>query len=171
MTAINVPIRKNRDVTDEEEWIHGFLEKSQTCVVGTSDGGHVFLNPTLFLYERGTHKLYFHTAGRGRTRDNIQRDGTVTVCIYDIGRLVPGEKAIDFTVEYASVVIFGRATIITEAVEVRRVLQTQMDKYASGFDYVPFTDEDAARATVYRVDIEHWSAKRNPGKEETHVVS
>lgn len=161
--------RKNREVGDEQ-WMREYLARAKTCVIGTSDGEHVFLNPTLFVYDAEAHVVYFHTAGQGRTRANIEKNPAITFCTYELGDLVPGPRAVDFSVYYASVVIFGKATIITDPGEVRSVFKRQMQKYApdheSGRDYVPFTDEDAARATVYRIAIEGWSAKRHAPAEK-----
>jgi uncharacterized protein len=66
-------------------------------------------------------------------------------------------------VEYASVVVFGRATIIDDPARVRNVFNRQMLKYFphlhAGRDYKDFTDEEAAKATVYEMTIDRWSAK------------
>lgn len=169
---INDVRRKNREVTDEE-WIHDFLERSRTCVIGTIAEDRAFLNPNLFLYDRAARAIYFHTAGTGRTRTNIEQQPSVTVCVYEIGELVEARRAVEFTMQYASVVAFGRASILQDAASIREVMTRHMRKYAPdllpGRDFVDFTDEDAARATVYRVDIERWSAKRNA--EEAHRIS
>ena len=161
--------RKNREVPDQQ-WIRDYLAQAKTCVIGTTDGEHVFLNPNLFLYDADAHVVYFHTAGEGRTRTNIERNPAVTFCTFDLGDLVPGPRAVDFSVHYASVVIFGKATIVTDRDEVRSVFVRHMRKYAPhhepGRDFVPFTDEDAARATVYRIAIEGWSAKRHAPAEK-----
>ena len=154
--------RRNRTVTDET-WIRDFLHRAPLCTLGTVHEGWPFLNSNLFLYDEAAHVIYLHTAGTGRTRSNIEADGRVCISVSEMGRLLPGEKVTDYSVEYASVVIFGQARVVADPQEARAVLQGQLDKYfphmRPGRDYAPFTDEEMGRATIYRVDIESWSAK------------
>jgi hypothetical protein len=156
--------RQGRAVVDEA-WIRAFLHRAPTCTFGTVHEGWPFLNSNLFLFDEAAHALYIHTGGAGRTRSNIEADGRVCVSVGEIGRLLPAEKAADFSLEYASVVIFGRATVVTGPDEIRGALQGQLDKYFPHLrphrEYEPFTDGEMARATVYRVDIEEWSAKEH----------
>jgi hypothetical protein len=62
------------------------------------------------------------------------------------------------------VVVFGRARIVEEKEEARHGLQLLLDKYAPhlrpGRDYRPVADEELPRTTVYRIDIDSWSGKR-----------
>jgi nitroimidazol reductase NimA-like FMN-containing flavoprotein (pyridoxamine 5'-phosphate oxidase superfamily) len=80
-----------------------------------------------------------------------------------MGRLLPAETALEFSVEYAGVTAFGRATII-EGDEARHALQLLLDKYAPhlrpGRDYRAITDDELRRTGVFRIDIEEWSAKK-----------
>lgn len=156
--------RQNREVRDEQ-WIHDFLHRTPTCVIGSAQDGRVFLNPNLFLYDEERRRIYFHTAGTGRTRDNIESKSDVTLCFFEMGRLLPAEKVTDYSTEYASVVIFGKTSVVEDPVEGRWVLTTQMKKYfpdhLPGRDFTPFTDEEMGRAAIFRVEIERWSAKRN----------
>ena len=81
-----------------------------------------------------------------------------------MGRLLPADVALEFSVEFAGVTVFGTATIIKEADEARHALQQLLDKYAPHLrperDYHPTTDEELARTAVYRIDIEAWSGKK-----------
>jgi uncharacterized protein len=154
--------RQNRAVQDDA-WIESFLERAAACVIGTAADDRAFLNPNTFIFDRPTRTIWFHTAGQGRTRSLIERSDLVTLCVFEMGRLLPGPVVTDFSVEYASVVVFGRATIIDDPARVRNVFNRQMLKYFphlhAGRDYKDFTDEEAAKATVYEMAIDRWSAK------------
>jgi uncharacterized protein len=154
--------RQNRAVQDDS-WIEAFLERAGACVIGTAADDRAFLNPNTFIFDRPTHTIWFHTAGQGRTRSLIERSDRVTLCVFEMGKLLPGPVVTDFSVEYASVVVFGRATIIDDPARVRLVFNRQMQKYfphlRAGADYKDFTDEEAAKATVYEMTIDRWSAK------------
>ncbi|HJX27990.1 MAG TPA: pyridoxamine 5'-phosphate oxidase family protein [Thermoanaerobaculia bacterium] len=164
-TAPQDPVRrKNREIVDEA-WIRTFLHRAPLCALGTVHDGWPFINANLFFYDEEAHVIYLHTAGSGRTRSNIEADGKVCVSISEMGRLLPGPRATDFSVEYASVIVFGRANVVTDLAEARSAFERQMAKYAKhlliGRDYEPFTDEEMMRAAMYRIDIERWIAKQN----------
>lgn len=163
-------IRRLNRAVEDESWIRGFLHRSPTCVAGTVHDGWPFLNPNLFVYDEAAHAIYLHTAGAGRTRSNIEEDGRITLCVSEMGRLLPSPKVTDFSVEYASVLVFGRAVVVTDRAEMRRAFEFQLEKYfahlRSGRDYEPFTDEEMMRAAMYRVDIERWTAKEHREPED-----
>jgi uncharacterized protein len=171
LDALTTIRRINRKV-DSEEWMHEFLAKSATCVIGLRSDDRVVLNPNTFVFDVESGIFYFHTAGQGRTRESIEQHPEVTVTVFEMGRLLPGKVVTDFTTEYASVTLFGRAEIVSDLAEMRHLFEMQMQKYFAhlvpGQDYIVFTDEEMQKATVYRVTIERWTAKVNQGKPD-HV--
>jgi nitroimidazol reductase NimA-like FMN-containing flavoprotein (pyridoxamine 5'-phosphate oxidase superfamily) len=108
--------------------------------------------------------IYMHTARFGRTRSNIEGDERVCFSITSMGRMLPAEQALNFSVEYAGVVVFGRGQVIEEFSIAGAALQKLMDKYAPhlkvGADYSPPVEEEIKRAAVYRIRIDSWSGKR-----------
>jgi nitroimidazol reductase NimA-like FMN-containing flavoprotein (pyridoxamine 5'-phosphate oxidase superfamily) len=169
-TAPQIPIRRRNRAVEDEAWICDFLHRVPTCVMGTVHEGWPFLNPNLFVFDEAAHVLYIHTAGSGRTRSNIEEDGRVCVSVTEFGRLLPGAKATDFSTEYASVIIFGRASVVMDPGEIRRAFERQVAKYfshlKSGVDYQPFTDAEMLRAAMYRIEIERWTAKEHREPED-----
>ncbi|HEU4521919.1 MAG TPA: pyridoxamine 5'-phosphate oxidase family protein [Thermoanaerobaculia bacterium] len=160
-------VRRADRAVEDDTWIAEFVRRAPACVVATASGARPFVNPNLFVFDAPAKRFFFHTAGGGRTRMSIEENALVTVSIFDMGRLLPAEDILDYTVEYASVTIFGRATIVTDPALARHVFLLQMAKYfpdqQEGREWRPFTDEEAARATVYEIAIERWSGKRNRG--------
>ena len=81
-----------------------------------------------------------------------------------MGRLLPASTALEFSVEYAGVTVFGRATVVTDDEEARDGLQQLLDKYAPHLrpvrDYRPITADELARTAVYRIDIHEWGGKK-----------
>ncbi len=154
--------RPDRAVTDEA-WIHALLARAPVGTLATVLDGQPFLNMNLFVYDDAAHSIYLHTARQGRTRSNVEQDERVCFSVAEMGRLLPADTALEFSVEYASVVVFGRSAII-EGEEARRALQLLLDKYAPhlrpGRDYRPITDDELARTTVYRITIDQWSGKQ-----------
>jgi uncharacterized protein len=157
------PRRKDRTIQDEA-WIEGFLKRVPFCVIAMADEGQPYAHGNLFVYDPEGHALYFHTAGEGQTRASIEANPRVCVSVSEMGRLLPADTAMNFSVEYRSVVVFGRARVLTDAAEAERGLQLLLDKYfpkhCPGKDYRPIQPKELAITTVYRVEIERWSAKQ-----------
>jgi nitroimidazol reductase NimA-like FMN-containing flavoprotein (pyridoxamine 5'-phosphate oxidase superfamily) len=166
--AINRVRRRDRAVEDEA-WVRAFLHRAPWGVLATAFDGQPFVNSNLFVYDQAAHALYLHTALQGRTRTNVERDGHVCFTVGEMGRLLPADSALAFSVEYASVVVFGRATIVADEAEARRALQLLLDKYfphlRPGEDYHPITEDELARTAVYRVQIDSWSGKKKEVEE------
>ena len=156
--------RKNRQV-ESDEWIREFLTRAPACVIGLQAEDRVLLNPNTFIFDASNDAFYFHTAGEGRTRAAVEQSPQVTISVFEMGRLLPAKVITDYSTEYASVTICGRAAIVQDRGEIRHLFDMQVKKYfpdrVAGRDYADFTDEDMLRATVYRVTIERWTAKQN----------
>jgi nitroimidazol reductase NimA-like FMN-containing flavoprotein (pyridoxamine 5'-phosphate oxidase superfamily) len=98
-----------------------------------------------------------------------------------MGRLLPAEEALEFSVEFAGVTVFGTAAIVVDETEMSFALQQLLDKYFThlkpGKDYRPITAEELARTSVFRVEIDSWSGKRKevgedfPGAFSYHGVT
>ena len=154
---------RRRDRAKDDEWIRAFLEAAPFGFLATVADGRPFLHANLFVYDESAHALYFHTARTGRTRSNLDEPAPVTFSAGVMGRLLPAAEALEFSVEYASVVVFGQGSVVTDEDEAYRALQLLLDKYAPhlrpGEDYRPTTSEELGRTAVYRVDVEAWSGK------------
>ena len=157
--------RRDRAVTDEQ-WIRTFLHRAPYGTMATAVDGRPFINSNLFCFDESAHALYLHTARVGRTHANVAGSPSrVPVCFstFSMGRLLPAAEALNFSVEYAGVTVFGPARIL-EGDEARHALQMLLDKYAPHLrpqrDYRAITPDELARTAVYRIDIESWSGKK-----------
>ena len=148
----------------DEDWIRDFLKRAMFGTLATVRDGQPFVNMNIFVYDETANALYLHTARAGRTRSNVEADGRVCFSVGEMGRLLPADTAMHFSVEYAGVVVFGRARIVDDEAEAERALQQLLDKYAPhlrpGRDYRPIQPEELAVTSVFRIDIEEWSGKR-----------
>jgi uncharacterized protein len=155
--------RRDRAVTDDA-WIAEALRTAAVGTLATVDDGQPFLNANLFAFDAARRAIYLHTARRGRTRSNVEQGRPVCFAVHEMGRLLPADTALEFSVEYAGVVVFGTATVVEDAEEATSALQMILDKYAPhlrpGRDYRGITPDELARTTVMRVDISAWSGKR-----------
>jgi len=162
--------RRHDRVVSDEAWIKAMLHTAGTGVLATVREGQPFVNTNLFVYGESAGAIYLHTARAGETRENVERDERVAFTVFELGRLLPADTALEFSAEYASVVVFGRATIVTDQGEADQALQALLDKYCpdlvAGTDYQRATTQDLDRTSVYRISIEEWSGKRNVAPED-----
>jgi nitroimidazol reductase NimA-like FMN-containing flavoprotein (pyridoxamine 5'-phosphate oxidase superfamily) len=148
----------------DDSWIREFLRDAAAGVLGTVSNGQPFLNSNLFVYDGAGHCIYIHTARTGRTRSNVESDERVAFTAFEMGRLLPADEALEFSVEYAGVVAFGRGRVVEDPSEAERALQLLLDKYAPHLrpyrDYRPISADELGRTAVFRVDIDAWSGKQ-----------
>ncbi len=156
-----IPRRTDRQITDEAE-LHAMLAAADVGYLALSVNGQPYINPNLFWFDG--ERIYFHTARKGRTRASIEANPRVCFTVAERGRFLPAETALNFSVEYASVIVFGRARVLEEEAEKTRALQGLLDKYfphlQPGRDYRPITPDELARTAVYAIEIEAISGKR-----------
>ena len=155
--------RQDRSI-DDDAWITAFLQQAPMATIATTLGEQPFLSTLLFALDEPHHAIYFHTARRGRVWENLRQKAPICLTATEMGRLLPADTALNFSVEYQSVVVFGDAYQVDDPIESRNALQMILDKYfahlQSGRDYRPITDEELSKTAVYRLDIEEWSGKR-----------
>ena len=156
---------RRRDRGKDEAWVRSFLTRaSYGFLATTGEEGQPFLNSNLFVYDEDRGCIYLHTHRTGRTRDNLSEPERISFGVAAMGRLLPADEALEFSVEYAGVTVFGTGKVVEETEESREALQKLLDKYAPhlrpGRDYRATTDEELARTAVYRIDIETWSGKQ-----------
>ncbi len=158
---------RRRDRGKDDAWVAAFLRRASYGFLATvDDEGQPFLNSNLFVFDDdgGDRRIYLHTHRTGRTRRNLEASERVAFSAVAMGRLLPADEALEFSVEYAGVVAFGTGRVVEDQGEARAALQLLLDKYAPhlrpGVDYRPTTDDELRRTAVYRIDVESWSGKQ-----------
>lgn len=154
---------RRKDRAKDDAWIKSFLRRAPFGVMATSYEEQPFTNTRQFVYDEARQAIYVHGAKKGRTFNNVQANPRVCFSVSEMGRLLPGKRAMNFSVEFSGVVIFGRAVLVTDPAEAKYCLQLLVDKYfphlLPGADYEPATDTDLKVTAVFRIDIESWSGK------------
>ncbi len=157
-------VRRADRAVEDDAWIAEMLRTAPFAALATVSDGQPFINNNLFAFHEAARAIYMHTAALGRTRSNVEADERCCFSVSQMGRLLPHETALGMSVEYASVVVFGRASVIEDEGERERALLLLLDKYFAhlrpGVDYRAITPQELAITTVYRIDIDEWSGKR-----------
>lgn len=164
MADYNKVRRTDREVKNIA-FYRNMLKYSASCSIALSDAnGNPYVNSNFFLYDEGEDVLYFHTAGNGYTRTIIEQNNNVYISVARTGRLYPAKRAFDFGTEYYSVTIFGNAEIVTDETSLLQFFNNFLQKYfphVQPGEYEPPTIEQARRATIYKVTIADWTAKKH----------
>ncbi|MFC2026116.1 pyridoxamine 5'-phosphate oxidase family protein [Chloroflexota bacterium] len=157
-------IRRTARAVADESWTKDFLKTAPYGMTATTVNEQPFLTTNLFAFDEDTNAIYLHSTDKGRTASNIRTNGNVCFSVSQIGRLLPAEISSEFSVEYASVVVFGKAHILSDDSERAFGLQLLLDKYfprhKSGEDYPNLSVEEMRGTAVYKIEIIHWSAKQ-----------
>ena len=107
-----------RGVYDKEQ-VHGILDEGYICHVGFVLDGQPFVIPT--AYARSGEQIYIHGAPASRLMRSKEVDVCLTVTLVD--GLVVARSAFHTSINYRSVVVLGRARLITDVDEKRKALR------------------------------------------------
>lgn len=149
----------------DDEWTREFLQRAKIGHIATRWDDQPFITPTTFWYDPERHEIYFHSNIIGRIRANCERHEKVCFEACEIGKLLPSNVAMGFSIQYESVIAFGRVRILEDVEEKRRALYGLIEKYfpgmIAGVHYRPITDAELECTSVYAIAIDCWSGKRN----------
>jgi uncharacterized protein len=164
-------VRRTDRAVEDEAWIRHFLHSAAIGTLATVDEGQPFINTNLFVYDEARHCIYLHTARTGRTPTTVARAERACFSVMTLGRLLPAPQALEFSLEYGGVVVFGSVSLVEEQDEALMMLQALMDKYAPHLraeqDYRPPVPEELKRTAVIKLCIEQWSGKKKEVGEMT----
>ena len=149
----------------DDAWTRDFLGRARIGHVVTRWDDQPFITPTTFWHDAERHEIIFHSSLVGRVRANSERHDRVCFETSEFGRFLPANIALEFSVQYASVVAFGTIRVLEGLDEKRRALSRLIGKYfptmTAGQEYRPITDQELRRTSVYAIQIESWSGKEN----------
>jgi len=147
----------------DRDTIHAILDEALICHVGFIVEGRPVVIPT--IHARIDNQLYFHgspAAGMLRTlREGV--DACVTVTILD--GLVLARSAFHHSMNYRSVVVFGRAEEVVDREEKLRVLTALVEHVCRGrsADARGPSEKELKQTLVLRLLIHEASAKIRTG--------
>jgi nitroimidazol reductase NimA-like FMN-containing flavoprotein (pyridoxamine 5'-phosphate oxidase superfamily) len=149
----------------DEQWIRTFLREAKVGHVASAQDGQPFLNPTTFWFDEANHQIIFHSNVTGRIRSNVESNPRVCFEASELGKMLPSNVALEFSLQFRSVVVFGAARLINNPEEARKVMYGLINKYfpamTAGKEFREITDKELKRTSVYAIQIEEWSGKEN----------
>jgi hypothetical protein len=148
--------RKDREITDIA-LTEDIIRNSMVCRLGMSRDDQPYVVPLCFAYSDKT--LYFHSAGEGLKLEILQQNPNVCV-EFDIDQeVIQGDKPCKWSMQYRSVIGFGKASFVEDLEEKRKGLDAIMKHYSGrSFEYV----EQAIESTcIIKVEIESMTGKNS----------
>jgi hypothetical protein len=166
MSESQMPTARTRVVREpdravyDREAVHCILDEGFLCHVGFVVDGQPFVIPT--SYGRHDATLYIHGSAASRMLRQITKDGVpvcITVTLLD--GLVLARSVFNHSMNYRSVVILGKATLVEDAQEKLAALRTLSEHILPGrWEDARQPNERELKATsVLRVPIAEFSAK------------
>jgi hypothetical protein len=148
--------RKDREITDIA-LIEDIIRNSLVCRLGMSRDDQPYVIPLCFAYSDNT--LYFHSAGEGLKLEILQQNPNVCV-EFDIDQeVVQGDKPCKWSMQYRSVIGFGKASFVEDFEEKRKGLDAIMKHYSGrSFEYV---EPEIESTCIIKVDIESMTGKKS----------
>jgi uncharacterized protein len=151
--------------TRDDDWIRAFLREQKVGHTAYAMGDQPFLHPNLFWFDEKNHQIIFHGNIAGRIRSSLERNPKVCLEVSETGKLMPSNIALEFALQYRSVMVFGTVRVLTEPEEAKRGLYGLISKYfpgmVAGREYREITEKELRATTVYAIKIDSWSGKEN----------
>ena len=161
-TRTRVTREPERGVYDREA-AYRILDEGFICHVGFSVDGQPFVIPT--SYGRKEANLYIHGSAASRMLRQMKEGVAVCVTVTLLDGLVLARSVFNHSMNYRSIVILGKATLVDDPEEKLTALRILSEHILPGrWDDARQPNERELKATsVLRVPIEEFSAKVRTG--------
>jgi len=152
----------HRGVYDRET-AYRILDAGFLCHVGFVSDGQPFVIPT--SYGRDDAKLYIHGSAASRMLRHMKEGLPVCVTVTLLDGLVLARSVFNHSMNYRSVVILGKATLVDDPQEKLAALRALSEHILPGRwnDARQPNDRELKQTSVLRVPIEEFSAKVRTG--------
>ena len=149
-------VRSHLALTDEEcRRVLAGETRGVLSVIG--DNGYPYGMPMNHFYDEQSGCIYFHCGKEGHRVDALRNCPQVSFCVYEQGTRQPGERAYSV----CSVIVFGKAELIDDMDEIKRITRLLSYKFTSDEGYIDAEIASAAHRTLLiKLIPEHICGKR-----------
>jgi len=156
-------VREAERAAYDRETVYQILDEGFLCHVGFAVDGQPFVIPT--SYGRVDANLYIHGSAASRMLRQMKDGVAVCVTVTLLDGLVLARSIFNHSMNYRSVVILGKATLVDDPKEKIEALYSLSQHILPGrWDEARQPNERELKATsVLRVPIEEFSAKVRVG--------
>jgi nitroimidazol reductase NimA-like FMN-containing flavoprotein (pyridoxamine 5'-phosphate oxidase superfamily) len=170
MTPMDTPPTKRATVRQkpqrahyDRETVNAILDEGLVCHVGFIVEGAPIVIPT--GYARDGDRLLLHGGAASRLMGQLGEGVEVSIAVTIVDGLVLADVAFRHSMNYRSVVLFGRARAITDPVEKQRALRAFAEHMVPGrwSDLPAPTPQELGATAVVEVPFDEVSAKIRSG--------
>lgn len=147
----------------DKDVIYRILDSTFICNIGFVIDGQPFVIPT--SYGRKENKIFFHGSSASRMLKHIRTGSEICVTVMKIDGIVLARSAFHHSINYRSVVIFGKAEEIIDQDEKINALQVISEQIIPGrWKEVRKPNQKELNATmVFSLQLDEASAKIREG--------
>lgn len=158
-TARSEVRRRPQRARYDEAAVYAILDAGVMAHVGYVIDGQPFVTPT--AYWRDGRRLYWHGAAASRMLGVVRQGVPVCVTVSFLDGFIVGRSGIVHSLNYRSVMAFGRARAVDGRAEKRAAMDAFIDRLYAGrpVKLRPTTDTEIDRITLVEMEIEEASAK------------
>jgi len=148
-------MRRKKQLLSEAETVKILKTHTSGVLAVSGDDDYPYAVPLSYTYK--DNRLFFHCAKSGHKLDGIARNDKITFCVIDKDEVIQRT----FTTHFRSVVVFGRARILTEDSERLAALECLVEKYSPDFirEGQEEINRDWNKVCLVEVQIEHMTGK------------
>ncbi|HUO15680.1 MAG TPA: pyridoxamine 5'-phosphate oxidase family protein [Verrucomicrobiae bacterium] len=161
-TRTRVIREPHRGIYDRET-VYRILDAGFLCHIGFAVEGQPFVIPT--SYGRKDANLYVHGSAASRMLRQMKQGEPVCVTVTLLDGLVLARSVFNHSMNYRSVMVLGKATLVEDADEKLAALRVLSEHILPGRwdDSRQPNDRELKQTSVLRVPIEEFSAKVRTG--------
>ena len=157
--------RQDRSVPEEACSI---LAQGVVAHVAFVQDGQPYVMPFSYHYDPASpERLYLHGSAGTRALLHMGSGRPVSICVTLLDGLVYSRTAMNHSMNYHSIVCFGKARPVELEQEKRVVFEAMIARYfegrTAGRDYAPASTEQLNSTAMVQVEIEEMSAKARTG--------
>jgi nitroimidazol reductase NimA-like FMN-containing flavoprotein (pyridoxamine 5'-phosphate oxidase superfamily) len=169
MSETQMPTTRTRVVREpqravyDRETVYAILDEAFLCHVGFVADGQPFVIPT--SYGRKDRNLYIHGSAASRMLRNLKDGVPVCVTVMLLDGLVLARSVFNHSMNYRSVVVLGKATLVDDPGEKLAALHALSEHIVPGRwnDSRQPNDRELKATSVLRLPIDEFSAKVRTG--------
>jgi uncharacterized protein len=169
MSEIQSPSARTRVVREahrgvyDRETVYRILDEGFLCHVGFAVDGQPFVIPT--SYGRKDANLYIHGSAASRMLRQMKEGLSVCITVTLLDGLVLARSVFNHSMNYRSVVILGKATLVDDPIQKLEALRILSEHILPGRwdDARQPNERELKQTSVLRLPIEEFSAKVRTG--------
>ena len=150
-------MRRKGQQLSQEECIAVLNRGTNGVLAVVGDEGYPYGVPLSYVYVAGEDKLFFHCAKKGHKLDAIAQCDKASFCVVDKDQIMPEA----YTTYFRSVILFGRAKVIEDEMQMRGAMSILAAKYRPEYESerAEAIDKEFPALCLIEFNIEHMTGK------------